>query len=133
MSRSLFLTVARLVVLVPPLLLVDVRPVLCGGVSFLGAQIDDTSGVDGLDGAMFVAVSPDGQNVYVTSDGDDALAVFGRSFPPGSLTFVEKKTGIYLNGARSIVVSPDGKHVYTAGDSGMAVAVFSRNAMAGGP
>src|SRR5206468_5764455 len=76
MSRSLFLAAARLVVWVPSLLLADPRPALCGGVSFLGAQIDDTSGVDGLDGAQFVAVSPDGQNAYVTGRQDDAVAVF---------------------------------------------------------
>ena len=41
-------------------------------------QRESDEAVDGLDGATAVAVSPDGEHVYVASLDDDALAVFSR-------------------------------------------------------
>jgi len=132
MSRFLVLTVARLALVVSSLLLVDARPVLCGGVSFLDAQIDDTGGVDGLNGANAVAVSPDGANVYVTARSDDAVAVF-NSF---GINFVEfKKDGVGgvdgLAVASSVTVSPDGQNVYVTSEGDDAIAVFGRSAPPG--
>jgi len=132
MSRFPVLTVARLVVLVPSLLFLDARPVRCGGVSFLDAEIDDTGGVDGLNGANAVAVSPDGVNVYVTARSDDAVAVFNVA----GLNFVEfQKDGVGgVNGlgvASSVTVSPDGQNVYVTSEGDDAIAVFSRSAPPG--
>ena len=73
MARSLLLTPARAALLIPLLLLAAARPAQPGGLSFLTAQMDDTSGVDGLRQAFSVAVSPNGVNVYVASHGDDAV------------------------------------------------------------
>jgi len=98
--------------------------------------LDGQGGVDGLDGARHVRVSPDGLHVYVASDVDDAVAVFERNTTTGELTFVEAHFdgmgGVDgLAGAFSVAITPDGNHVYVTGESDDAVAVFSRNGVTG--
>jgi 6-phosphogluconolactonase (cycloisomerase 2 family) len=107
-----------------------------GKLTFIEAQKDGLAGVDGLDGAYAVAVSPDGAHVYAAGENDNAVAVFSRSALTGSLTFVEvQRDGVGgvdgLGGARGVTVSPDGAHVYAAGSVDDTVAAFSRNATSG--
>src|SRR6266404_4515850 len=64
------------------------RNPLTGGLTFVQTQTDGLNGVDGLNGASDVVVSPDGLNVYVTGANDNALAVFSRNLVSGALTFV---------------------------------------------
>ncbi|MDJ0801092.1 MAG: DUF4347 domain-containing protein, partial [Calothrix sp. MO_167.B12] len=101
------------------------------GVSFNQVFKDETDGVDGLDGAYSVTVSPDGKQVFVASSTDDALTVFDRD-ASGNLTF---KT-VFKNGtdgvdgldsARAVTVSPDGKQVFVTGSNDDALAVFDRD------
>jgi len=97
---------------------------------------DGTGGVDGLEGVIFVTVSPDGDHVYATGIAEDALAVFARNGSTGRLSFVEvARDGVDgvdgLDSAISVTVSPDGEHVYTAGRIDDALAVFSRSASTG--
>jgi len=94
-------------------------------------------GVDGLTFARAVTVSPDGANVYVAGQVDNAVAVFGRNQTTGALTFVEvQRDGVDgvdgLAGPLSVAVSPDGAHLYAAGGSDNAVAVFRRSPVTGG-
>ncbi len=103
---------------------------------FVEAQFDNIGGVDGLNGAFWVAVSPDGNHVYVASFDDNAVAVFSRDKATGALTFVEAQfDGVGsvngLSGVQSVAISPDGKHVYVAGPGDNAVAVFSRDTITG--
>ncbi len=89
---------------------------------------DGAGGVDGLDEARLVTVSPDGAHVYVAGAGDDAVAVFSRDIATGALGFVGSVDG--LAGARSVSVSPNGAHVYVASSDSMfdhRVAVFTVN------
>jgi DNA-binding beta-propeller fold protein YncE len=63
----------------------DLTPAGCIGNS---ANLPDPGppsciGTDGLDGANSVAVSPDGESVYVASSNSDALVVFRRATSPG--------------------------------------------------
>ncbi|MDY7095069.1 MAG: beta-propeller fold lactonase family protein [Acidobacteriota bacterium] len=91
--------------------------------------------IDGLDQPSSLAVSPDGEHLYVTGANDDAVAVFARD-GVGALTFVEAQVGLEgLAGASAVVVSPDpdgagaeagGDHVYVAGANDGAVVVFQR-------
>src|SRR5262245_22620455 len=128
MSRSSPPVVARVALFVLPALLASARPAQSGGLSFLTAQVDDTSGVDGLRQALSVAVSPNGVNVYVASHGDDAVSVFDNA---GGNFLELKKDGVGgvdgLEGATAVTVSPDGKHVYVTSDVDNAVAVFGRS------
>ena len=117
-------------------IVVFVRDTSTGALEFKEMQFDDFGGVDGLDGAYGVSVSPDGKNVYVTGIVDLSLAVFSRSTSEGKLTFVEAffdgVGGVDgLGGARAASISPDGKHVYVPGNSDDAIAIFDRNTSTG--
>jgi len=112
------------------------RNVTTGALTFVESQQDGVGGVSGLQAPSHVAVSPDGKNVYVSSEGSDAVAVFSRNGGTGALTFVESKRDgvggvVGLAGAAGVVVSPDGAHVYVTGAQDNAVTVFSRNATTG--
>ena len=98
-----------------------------------------TTGVQ-LDGADAVTVSPDNDDVYVTSLFSNSLISFTRSTSTGALT---QKSGtsacvIYLlavgcslgrsmNGAEGVAVSPDGASVYMTAFTSGAVGVLNRN------
>lgn len=95
---------------------------------------EDVGGVDGLDGAFGVVVSPDGENVYATGGTDEAVVVFTRDIS-GALKYVSKlakndqsgaKTVKGLDRAYGVVVSPDGKRVYVTGKSDNAIVTFTR-------
>jgi DNA-binding beta-propeller fold protein YncE len=120
---------------------------------------DGCAKAPGLDIATSVAVSRDGRNVYVTSFGSAAIAVFARDRATGALTPLlgmaaclsegragaECATARALEGAFAVSVSPDGKNVYVAtgfdrrvegpGDLGAfdasGIAVFARNPSTG--
>src|SRR4029453_5473135 len=95
----------------------------------------------GLNGATWVAISPDGQHLYVASRDSHAVAVFARNPTTGVLTQlsglagciaetgdgVTCSDGVALMGARTVVVSPDGTSVYLGARDSNAVAVFARN------
>jgi 6-phosphogluconolactonase (cycloisomerase 2 family) len=107
-----------------------------GEIAYVEMHEDGTGGVDGIEGAHSVAVTPDGHHVYVTGDEDHAVAAFARDETTGALSFVEmEQDGVDgvdgLQGASSVAVSPNGTHVYVAGYSDNAVAVFGRNASTG--
>ena len=108
-----------------------------GTLTAAGSAQDGVGDADGLAGAASVAVSPDGQHVYVAARNEDAVGVFSRSSTTGALTFAEaERDGVDdpddpggtvdgLDGASGVAVSPDGKHVYVTGETDDAIAVFS--------
>lgn len=107
-----------------------------GKLAFVEAEFDGQGGVNGLEGAFWVEVSPDGGHVYVAGFVDNAVAVFERDPASGAVTFVEAQfdgvNGVDgLAEASSLAVSPDGAHVYATGNTDNAVVVFSRNAATG--
>ncbi len=104
--------------------------------------------VKALDKPVSVTVSPDGKNVYATSQDSDAVVMFDRAVN-GALTQKPGAAGCVSNTGRSIpdqtatngecvagraldfpytglTVSPDGKNVYVAAVSSNAVAVLDR-------
>ena len=101
-----------------------------GALTYRGAIRNIDPGVDGLNGARTVVVSPNGDYVYVVSQYDDALACFSRNQTSGGLSFVQviKDTdpGVDgLNTANGLAISPSGGHLYVAGYDDDAVAVFA--------
>jgi len=107
-----------------------------GELGFVEHHWDGEGGVDGLDSAFRVAVSPDGSHVYATGASDDALVVFSRDGVTGQLSLVQvvwdDQGGVDgLNNPRDLTLSPDGDHVYVTAASDNALAVFSRDAGTG--
>ncbi len=94
---------------------------------------NNTEGVQGLDKAVDVVISADGQSVYTVGRGiDNAIAVFNRSPETGTLTFVEiHRDGVDsvdgLNGASGLAISPEDDYVYVAGRNDNALAAFRRH------
>ncbi len=108
-----------------------------GKLSLLQTFINNTEGVQGLDAASGVAVSPDNRQVYVTGGGtDNALSVFSRLTDQSTFNFVEvhrdDANGIDgLNGAAGLTLSRDGNYVYVASINDSAVAMFKRDSNSG--
>ena len=87
--------------------------------SLVGVLHDSEDGVDGLNYAESVAVSPDGLHLYVASSRDDGVGIFERDAVTGQATFVgavKDGEGLLagLGSANTVIVSPDGNHVYVA-------------------
>ena len=102
-----------------------------------------TTGVQ-LSGANAVTVSPDDDDVYVTSLFSDSVTSFSRSSSPATLTQKPGTAGclIYLRAAgcsfgralsapEGLAVSPDGTSVYAAAFATGAIAVLDRSRKSG--
>lgn len=94
----------------------------------------DASGA--LDGAVPVAMSPDGANLYVGGALGNTITVFTRDAVTGALSSLQvvRDDGmvpIGLQGPFALVVSPDGAHLYVASFLGNAIVVFARDAGTG--
>lgn len=123
-----------------------------GALSPLGCIDDEDSGADscqlsasGLDGAFSVAVSPEGNSVYVAAFDDDAIVRFDRDPATGALSAqgciddddpgqgpdscAQSADG--LDGVVSLAVSPDGKSLYAASLNDDAVVRFDRGTETG--
>jgi 6-phosphogluconolactonase (cycloisomerase 2 family) len=100
-----------------------------GLLTFVENQVDGVGGVDGLEAAVGVAISPNGLHVYVVGEGDDGIAVFSRNPGTGALTVVEFELGDerFLRRMSSVAVSDDGTHVFAAGRSRDAVVLLDRD------
>jgi 6-phosphogluconolactonase (cycloisomerase 2 family) len=104
---------------------------------FTGVMEDGQSGVDGLEGATDVRVSPDGKHLYAAGSSENKVSAFSRNPANGVLTFldvVEDGVGFVdgLEGVVSIALSPDGTHLYAAAIHEAAVASFARDPSTGG-
>jgi len=103
-----------------------------GHSDFVEQQEDGINGVDGLNGASSISISPEGDSLYVASPADFALSVFRRNKASGNLDYVEvQRDGVQgvdgIDGVDKVKVSPDGKFVYSVSRNDHAVAVFQRN------
>jgi ABC-type nitrate/sulfonate/bicarbonate transport system permease component/6-phosphogluconolactonase (cycloisomerase 2 family) len=117
-------------------LVVFARDVDTGRLTFVQSLVDGEGDVDGLNGARWAAVSPDGNHVYVASFQESAVAVFARDDDTGKLTFVQcledGADGVEgLDGANGLTISPDGRNVYVASFADSAVVAFARDAGSG--
>lgn len=114
-------------------LVVFTRDLATGLLAFQQVLQDNVKGVDGLEGIVSLAVSPDGKQVYAAGSRDNAVAVFNRSLTTGGLAFTQiLRDGVGgitgIESISSVTLSPDGKQVYATSSTDMAVAIFSRSA-----
>ena len=103
-----------------------------GKLRYVNTKVDGQGGVEGLDGANGLAMSPNARTVYVASAIDDAIATFKRNRKTGKLRFVNAKFdgqgGVDgLDGAEGVTVAPNGRNVYVGSFDDDAVATFKRN------
>ncbi len=99
---------------------------------------DGENGANALEGAMGVAVSPDGKSVYVSSgrfQGDNAISAFSVG-SDGRLSFLQEFLDAQgdlqgFKGGNHLIVSPDGKNVYASATVSCAVAAFRRDPATG--
>ncbi len=90
-----------------------------------------SDGIDGLRGAISVAVSPHGRHVFVASYADDAVTAFSRNVGSGMLELTDiRRPGNtlfpeLLDAARAVTVSPEGRHVFVAVHSSYTKGNFS--------
>ncbi len=95
----------------------------------------------GLNGPAAAVLSPDGKNVYVVTQGDNAVVSLSRDPSTGALSFgscIEEgggdcsdTSGTGLGTPYGVAISPDGNSVYVASITDQAVAEFSRNPSTG--
>lgn len=90
-----------------------------GQLTFVQALKDDEVGGsgDGLDTARHLAVSPDGENLYVAAYNEFAMGAFARDPLSGALSFLAEVPnppccGVFTS-INEVAVSPDGGDVYT--------------------
>jgi predicted outer membrane repeat protein len=98
------------------------------------------STISGMAGAYGMAISPDGQFIYVSSTADNSVVQFRRG-PDGSLIggselipiprFVERVTHPGILAAYDIAISPDGAQLYVAGYLSGNITIFARNIVDG--
>lgn len=112
------------------------RDTATGKLSFAEAEFDGAAGVEGLDSADSIEISPDGAFVYVGSQTDEAIAVFSRDAATSELSFssVVQSTArggseTELEDVEDIALSPDGSELFAAGEDKLLR--FDRNAASG--
>ncbi|MCH6258393.1 beta-propeller fold lactonase family protein [Puniceicoccaceae bacterium K14] len=103
-----------------------------GELTFSSIIRDGENGIDCLNGARSIALSPDGEFLYVASMFSNTLTSFSRDSVTGALTYLGCITdgvdGVDgLAGARSVTISPSGEHLYVAAYDDDALSVFQRN------
>ncbi len=113
----------------------DLRAVGDPVLRYQGALLDGQGGLDGLNGACSVIVSPDGRFVYVAGHKDGSIAVFERQGDARPL--VQRhlyRAGLggfeYLEDVGVLELSPDGRNLYAA-TSRSRLVVFERNVVTG--
>ncbi|WP_116809871.1 beta-propeller fold lactonase family protein [Steroidobacter cummioxidans] len=107
-----------------------------GELSQASTVVDGIAGVDGIQAASSLVLSPDNNFLYVSGQGEHSVAIFSRDATTGALTYLGKRTdgvdGVEtLAGARSLARSPDGRYVYVSAITDNSITVFNRDAVTG--
>ena len=97
-----------------------------GALTFQASFTDGIGGVDGLRGAAGLAISPDGEFVYVggSQENPAEIGIFSRDTSTGALAFANVEAMPGFSSPGSIALSPNGQRLY-AGQGGFVV--FARD------
>jgi 6-phosphogluconolactonase (cycloisomerase 2 family) len=103
-----------------------------GMLSYRGQAKDNINSVQGMVGASSIAVSPDGDYLYVSGQADNALSRFQRDPWTGMPTWLDQNvhgdSGVAgLTGPLDVRVSKDGNYVYVVSLTDNSLVVFQRN------
>ena len=101
-----------------------------GLLTYQGFVSDDLDGVEALDSAQCVIVSPDGKHVYVGAYGESAVACFARSPESGRLGFIEAKP-TSSGAGRGMAFNAAGTRLYMGFTGSDSVVAFSRDSRTG--
>jgi 6-phosphogluconolactonase (cycloisomerase 2 family) len=108
-----------------------------GQLTYISNVKDGVGGVDGLNGAVSIALDPGEDCAYVAGTDDNAVAVFNRNTSTGALTYVEAEKDEMgapvvhgLNGASAVISSSDGNQVYASSSTDDSVVVLARESPA---
>jgi DNA-binding beta-propeller fold protein YncE len=119
----------------PQVLVTVVDPAYAPEVALEQDVIGGAGGLAPLVQPSALALSPDGEFAYVSSETRDAVLVFARDPDNGRLSYLREYRAVAgslpearLDGAKHLIVSPDGRHVYVAARNDSAIAVLSRSA-----
>ena len=98
--------------------------------------IHGNGGVDGLEEADSLCISPDGLHIYVTGRHSNAISWFVRNPTTGALTYLSSLfDGINgvdgLDGSMDVEISRDGKHVYITAPQDKSISWFRRDIASG--
>lgn len=101
-----------------------------GQLSFTTALRDGLGGITGLDGAFDLVLSPDGGQLYVTAESDNAITIFDRD-AGGELTLrrmIAQQTPAVpgLGGPQGLAMSADGLEVFVTGFADDSLTIFRR-------
>ena len=112
------------------------RNTITGELVYVDLVKDGVAGVDGLNSAFALQVSPDNKHLYVAGALDNAVAVFSRDNITGLLTFVEvQQQGVNnvdgMINPTELTLSADGAHLYVASPVSNTVVVFARDMTTG--
>ncbi len=116
-----------------------------GALVFVRDYTDASTGFAGatFDGARDLAISADGNFLYVAALAGDAIDVLARNPVSGDLAFVQRQLdaqadpdavgGVVrgLDGVTALALSPDGSHLYAVGATADSLVVFARDAATG--
>ncbi|MEO1624599.1 MAG: beta-propeller fold lactonase family protein, partial [Bacteroidota bacterium] len=107
-----------------------------GTLLFVDAETASNTGTQGIGGAVAVAMSNDGNHLYIAGETDNSLAVFNRDASTGEIDFIEAQQNntdgvLGLRNIRDVAVSPDDKFVYTVGYWDHSITIFQRNTSTG--
>ena len=105
------------------------RDILTGNLTFQQAIFDNQNGVNGIEDAYAIAVSPDGKQVYASGEGDQSLAIFNRDNATGMLDFIgfldnDTAENEGVENVIDIQISADNRFVFTIDEDGDGVAVY---------
>ncbi len=113
-------------------ILVFDRDPASGQLSHAWTVYNGSDGVEGIDGASAIIVSPDGLHVYATGSIDNAVAAFSRDAGTGALTFL----AVYrdgegditnLRGPADVVIGERGQWLIVSSRHDNAIVLFARD------